>query len=60
MSRKLVSHGNDYDHIIFLSILFHIFVQVVFFGFLFGNPVWGIVADKYGRKKVNIIIILIQ
>ena len=28
-------------------------MQVVFFGFLIGNPVWGTVADKYGRKKVN-------
>ena len=28
-------------------------VQVVFFGFLIGNPVWGTLADKFGRKKVN-------
>ena len=27
--------------------------QVVFFGFLFGNPVWGVLADKIGRKKVT-------
>ena len=28
-------------------------IQVVFFGFLIGNPVWGTLADKFGRKKVN-------
>ena len=27
--------------------------QVVFFGFLCGSPVWGILADKIGRKKVR-------
>ena len=38
----------------YLCILVH--VQVVFFGFLFGNPVWGIVADKFGRKKVHMYV----
>ena len=32
-------------------------VQVVFFGFLIGNPVWGVLADKIGRKKVDLVII---
>ena len=27
-------------------------MQVVFLGLLLGNPVWGVVADKFGRKKV--------
>jgi len=26
---------------------------VVFFGFLIGGPVWGVAADKFGRKKVS-------
>ena len=26
--------------------------QVVFFGFLLSSPVWGVIADKYGRKTV--------
>ena len=25
----------------------------MFLGFLFGSPVWGVVADKFGRKKVS-------
>ena len=29
-------------------------MQVVFFGFLIGNPVWGVLADKFGREKVKI------
>ena len=28
-------------------------IQVVFFGFLCGSPVWGVLADKIGRKKVT-------
>ena len=39
--------------------LFYLYIckntQAVFFGFLIGNPVWGTMADKFGRKKVNFI-----
>ena len=31
----------------------HVNLQVVFLGFLFGSPVWGAVADTFGRKKVS-------
>lgn len=30
--------------------------MVVFLGFLFGSPVWGAVADKFGRKKTLLIV----
>ena len=36
-----------------ILILFNYFItQVVFVGFLLGGPVWGVTADKFGRKKV--------
>ena len=25
---------------------------MVFFGYLVGSPVWGAIADKFGRKRV--------
>jgi len=32
-------------------------LQVVFLGLLIGAPFWGFVADKYGRKKVYILLV---
>ena len=29
----------------------------MFFGFLIGNPIWDVIADKLGRKKVKLHII---
>ena len=35
------------------------YMQVVFFGVLIGNPVWGTLADKFGRKKVQQLILVL-
>ena len=45
-------HGDYSDHMMY-SFHYNLILQVVFFGFLVGGPVWGIAADKFGRKKVS-------
>ena len=38
--------------IMLFNYYFCVCAQVVFLGLLIANPIWGVVADKFGRKKV--------
>ena len=40
-------------HMIFVNYQLPSCLQIVFFGFLTGAPVWGAAADKFGRKRVS-------
>ncbi|XP_065892909.1 putative transporter svop-1 [Dysidea avara] len=33
--------------------------MVVFVGYLIGSPIWGIIADKFGRKKVILALLTV-